>query len=250
MATSEHFIDLPDARLWSCVSGSGRDVLMFNGGPGCDDYLAPVAAMLAAQCRVVRFESRGCGRSTRDGNYDLATTVADARAVVAHYELQDVVLLGHSQGPNHALVYALAYPEQVNGIIGVAGGKVVDDRSWSEEFHLAHSEQGEDLGGLVFDADPEVNRIGNQSYREFCRQPDFLRSLAELRIPVAFINGAADIRPNWPTRQLSSLLPLSRYVEIADAPHLPWLTHAAELARELYSALDWISGAGPSYRQC
>ena len=233
------------ARIWSCESGrpDGQPVLCFNGGPGCDDYLAPVAAMLEERCRVIRFESRGCGRSSRDGNYDLATTIADAEQIRLHYGLGEVILLGHSQGPNHALVYALTYPEEIKGIIGLAGGKVVDDRNWSEEFHRRHGEVGEDLGGLEFDADPAVNRIGNATYREYCRRPAFLRELAELELPVCFINGSEDVRPNWPTQQLSALLPLSRYVEIEGAAHMLWLSHKYELQAELHAALDWIEAA-------
>jgi proline iminopeptidase len=240
MSQSEQYVEIDNARLWSCVAGSGRDMLMFNGGPGCNDYLAPVADMLETRCRVVRFESRGCGRSTRDGNYDLATTLRDAKAVVSHYELDDVIFCGHSQGPNHALAYALAWPQHVHGVIGIAGGKVVDDRSWSETFHRLHEEQGEDLGGLVFDADPEVNRIGNATWREYCRRPGLLRELAGLTIPAVFINSEQDNRPNWPTMQLSELLPRSRYVEVAGAAHMIWLSHADELGRELHAALDWI----------
>ncbi len=244
MEPQEHFVDYGNVRIWSCVSGQGRDVLLWNGGPGCDDYLAPLAAMLERRCRVVRFESRGCGRSSRDGNYDLATTVADAESVRRYYGMSRVIHVGHSQGPNHALVHALLYPDVVQGIIGIAGGKVVDDRHWSEVFHRNHADQGEDLGGLEFDADPEVNLIGNRTYRDFCRTEAFLRRLAELQQPVAFINGGADIRPNWPTRQLSALLPRSRYVEIAEAPHMLWFTHAAQLEHELHDALDWLQAQG------
>ena len=48
---------------------------MFNGGPGCDDYLGPVAEMIDDLCQVIRFEPRGCGRSDWDGNYDIDTTL-------------------------------------------------------------------------------------------------------------------------------------------------------------------------------
>ncbi|MEZ5338534.1 MAG: alpha/beta hydrolase [bacterium] len=248
MQESEQFVDSAHARIWSCVSGNpdGIPVLMFNGGPGCSDYLAPVAALLEERCRVARFESRGCGRSDWDGRYELATTVADAEAVRRHYGMEHCVLLGHSQGPNHALLHALRHPDNIAGIIGIAGGKIVDDRHWSAEFHQRWDETGGDLQGLEFHADPEVNRIGNASWREYCRSEFIQRDLSRLRLPVAFINGAADIRPNWPTRQLSALLPRARYLEIEGAAHMVWFTHAQELQHELHVALDWIAenGAG------
>lgn len=196
--------------------------------------------MLEGRCRVVRFESRGCGRSDWDGRYDLDTTIADAEVVRQDYRMENVVLLGHSQGVNHALVHAMRHPENVRAVIGIAGGKVVDDRQWSEDFHRNWDQAGGDLGQLEFHADPEVNRIGNLTYRELCRTESFLRDLSSLEIPVAFINGSKDIRPNWPTRQLAGLLPRSCYREIEGAPHNLWITHADELKAELHSALDWI----------
>ena len=42
---------------------------MFNGGPGCDDYLGPVSALVEDKARIIRFEPRECGRSDWDGNY-------------------------------------------------------------------------------------------------------------------------------------------------------------------------------------
>ena len=94
-------------------------------------------------------------------------------------------------------------------------------------------EVGEDLGGLEFKADSDVNPQGNRSWREYIKRPALFREIADLHIPAVFINGGADIRPNWPTEQLASLLPMGSYIEIPNAPHMIWLTHAEELRLEL-----------------
>ena len=213
---------------------------MFNGGPGCDDYLNPVAEMIDDLCRVIRFEPRGCGRSDWDGNYDIETLAGDAEAVRREYGVERCIVAGHSFGPNAALAYALRYPSHVMGMIGIAGGSVVNDRTWSEDFHRALEEVGEDLGGLEFKADPDVNLQGNRSWREYIKRPTLFREIADLHIPAVFINGGADIRPNWPTEQLASLLPQGRYIEIPYAPHIIWLTHAEELRLELRRAIRQI----------
>ena len=57
------YVSSGTGRLWWCASGAGTPLPIFNGGPGCDDYLGPVAAMIDDLCRVIRFEPRGCGRS-------------------------------------------------------------------------------------------------------------------------------------------------------------------------------------------
>ena len=69
--------------------------------------------------------------------------------------------------------------------------------------------------------------------------------------PSVFINGGEDIRPNWPTRQLASLMPRGRYVEIPGAAHCIWLTHSARLRHELRRAVRQLeqSNEPPSLKE-
>lgn len=242
-ATGERFVLSEAARLWSTVSGAGMPVVFFNGGPGCDDYLEPVARLIDDVCQVIRFEPRGCGRSDWDGKYDLDTVLRDAEALRVEYGVDRWLLLGHSHGPNVALAYALRYPLRTMGVIGIAGGKVVDDRAWSETYRARLHAVGEDNGGKEFHADPDANRQGNASWRAYCRRPALLRELADLDVPCVFINAAEDIRPNWPTQQLAKLIPHAHYMEIAGAAHTIWLTHATELRHALRDAVASIVAA-------
>jgi proline iminopeptidase len=241
----EHYVTSADARLWSTVSGTGIPLLMFNGGPGCDDYLAPVAALIDDVARVIRFEPRGCGRSDWDGQYDLDTLLQDVEALRQAYGVQQWIVAGHSAGVDMALAYALRYPDKTVGLIGIAGGKVVDDRQWSATYHARLETVGEDCGGQEFSADPDVNRLGNASWRAFCRRPTLLRELATLPVPCVFINAAEDIRPNWPTQQLAELIPHGQYIEIAGAAHYVWLTHAPQLQLAMRQALVDIGTIEP-----
>lgn len=247
---SERFVALSEGRLWSVVTGSssGVPLLFFNGGPGCDDYLGPVAQLIGDAYRVVRFEPRGCGRSVRDSKYDFDTLLSDAEAIRRAYGFERWIVAGHSAGPNAALAYAIRYPNPCIGVLGISGGKMLDDRQWSETYRGRLQSIGEDTGRPQFDAEPEVNRQGNASFREYCRRPGLLRDLAGLKVPCVFINAAEDIRPNWPTQQLAELLPFARYVEIAGAAHYIWLSHAAELQRELHSALAYVLSVDASRR--
>jgi proline iminopeptidase len=241
----EHYVTSADARLWSTVSGTGIPLLMFNGGPGCDDYLAPVAALIDDVARVIRFEPRGCGRSDWDGQYDLDTLLQDVEALRQAYGVQQWIVAGHSAGVDMALAYALRYPDKTVGLIGIAGGKVVDDRQWSATYHARLETVGEDHGGQEFKADPDVNRQGNASWRAFCRRSTLLCELATLPLPCVFINAAEDIRPNWPAQQLAELIPHGQYIEIAGAAHYVWLTHAPQLQLAMRQALVDIGTIEP-----
>ena len=72
--------------------------MLCSGGPGCCDYLAPVAAMLEGLATVIRFEPRGCGRSEKVDTYSVATSPADLEAVRQHFNLDKWLVVGHSWG--------------------------------------------------------------------------------------------------------------------------------------------------------
>ena len=236
----ERFITSNNAKIWTMQSGSGTPLLLFNGGPGCDDYLGPVAEMINDLVTVIRFEPRGCGRSDWDGKYDVDTLIEDAEAIRLAYDIDQWIVGGHSAGPGFALAYAMKYPERTLGMVGLAGGKFVDDRDWSAAYHARREKEENENGGIQFTADQDVNPKGNKSWRQYIKRPELFRELSQISIPCVFINGGQDIRPNWPTQQLAELIPNAIYVEIPDANHYLWLSAPKVLRQELRSALDYI----------
>lgn len=50
-----------------------------------NDSPLDVAKLLSSRFNIIRFEQRGCGRSTEDGNYDLQTAVDDLAQIQQHY---------------------------------------------------------------------------------------------------------------------------------------------------------------------
>lgn len=188
---------------------------------------------------MVRFEPRGCGRSGFDGNYDLDTSIGDIDFIRQEYGFDQVLLIGHSYGPDLALAYALKYPEKMLGIIGIAGGRIVNDRSWSETYHLNLENVGE-VHPKNFIADPAVNKSGNSSWHRYIKRPGLLGDISRIDFPVSYICAGADIRPNWPTRQLANLVPGGTFVEIPDASHYIWLTHAEALLQHLQEAIKRV----------
>jgi proline iminopeptidase len=221
--------DIRDARLWVSDEGTGQPVVLCNGGPGCGDYLQPVAAMMSDLARVIRFDPRGCGRSEPGGPYDLATSLADLDAIRESFGFERWIVGGHSAGAFLALAYCLEYPGRVSGVLYLSGAGIQNDRQW----HTAYRE-GKEAGRELaiderFPPNMEVNRIGNESARAYCRDPKLLRRIADIDTPFFAVQGSDDIRPNWPVEQLAHLIPRARIEIIDGAGHNLWLTHAAEL---------------------
>lgn len=242
----DRFIEREGTRIWTTSSGQGVPTIFCNGGPGCDDYLGPVAEMIEDICHVVRFEPRGCGRSEYDGRYELETTIEDIDFIRREYGFQQVILLGHSAGPDVALAYTMQWPEYVKGVIGIAGGRIVDDRDWHAKYRENVQTMGDPRPG-EFIADPDVNRIGNLTWKEYIKRAGLLSDIAAIECPVTFINAGRDPRPNWPTRQLANLIPKGQYFEIADAQHCPWMTHADALKEYIRDAIVVMANPARSH---
>lgn len=109
-------------RLWAESSGQGPVLVLCHGGPGYWDTLGPVAAMLDDAFTVVRWDQRGCGRSSGAGGpYSIAQSVADLDAIRAQFGAEQIVLGGVSWGASLALLYSLAHPERVESLLYLCG---------------------------------------------------------------------------------------------------------------------------------
>ncbi|GDY11421.1 hypothetical protein LBMAG53_02980 [Planctomycetota bacterium] len=232
MTATERFITAGKGRIWACSTGRGVPAILCNGGPGCCDYLAPVAAMIDDVAESVRWEMRGCGRSSADESTTLQECIDDLDVVRAAYGHDQVVLIGHSWGPELALAYALAYPQRVLGLIAINGGGIVYDADWSARYRaLRHHDETLDF---LYAPNRTVNRSLNRSTREFFRAPAIWARIARLPFPTVMLYGSDDIRPAWPAQQVACLLPHGRFIAIPGAGHHPWLRQPARLADELH----------------
>ncbi len=223
----EAFVTLGPARLWTGTQGKGQPVMLCNGGPGYEDYLAPVAAMLDDLAQVHRWEQRGCGRSAAVPPYDHATCLADLEALRIHFGHERWIIGGHSWGADLALDYATTYPQHTRALIYLAGTGI--SRAWLPEFRRNQQERSEPLPVFTTPLNQEVYRQGQETRAEYLRNPQLVERIRSLEIPALIIQGENDLRPNWPAAQVAQLLPRARLVVIPQAEHCLWLTHPQQL---------------------
>ena len=208
-------------------------LLLLNGGPGCCDYLEPVAALIEDVARVHRLEERGCGRSAPAESYNLEQTLSDIEALREHWELERWIVGGHSWGADLALAYALHYPERCLGLVHLCGAGIQNDREWKVAYDKGREEGREPELEYLYPPNLEVNRQMIQSWRRFIKEPDLLRRISRLNIPALVVAASEDIRPNWPNAQLAHLLPQGQLEIIQGAGHNLWLTHSSQLQEVL-----------------
>jgi pimeloyl-ACP methyl ester carboxylesterase len=79
-----------------------------------------IIAELSADHRVVRYDDRGTGESTRTGPYDLETSAADLAALLVHLG-EPAVIAGTADAPSRGVRVAALHPELVLGVVGVGG---------------------------------------------------------------------------------------------------------------------------------
>lgn len=73
---------------------------------------------LASRIRVIRYDGRGCGLSSRDvSDYSLQVKIGDVQAVISHVGLPRFALLGFGHSGSAAIAYAAKYPERVSHLI-------------------------------------------------------------------------------------------------------------------------------------
>jgi proline iminopeptidase len=103
----------------------GKPAVNLHGGPGAGSIVGPTRAWDADAWHVIRFDQRGCGRSTPHASdpatdMSLNTTqhlIADIEMLREHLGFEKWLVKGASWGATLALAYAEQYPERVTEMI-------------------------------------------------------------------------------------------------------------------------------------
>jgi 3-oxoadipate enol-lactonase len=120
-------IPMADAELWAeDTGGEGTPLVLVHGDWTDSGIWSPLTRLLRDRYRVIRYDLRGFGRSSRPtGPF---TRLDDLLAVLDHLDVARAAVAGHSGGGGTALGLALAAPGRVSGLILIAPG--VHDYSW------------------------------------------------------------------------------------------------------------------------
>lgn len=116
--------------LWVDDSGGGGPALaLLHPGWGDSSIWLPMLESLAPRYRVIRYDTRGFGRSPAP--VAPFAQLGDLIAVLDHCGVTDVTVVGHSGGGGTAIGLALAYPGRVRRLLLLAPG--APDYPWPLE---------------------------------------------------------------------------------------------------------------------
>jgi 3-oxoadipate enol-lactonase len=118
------FVELPDgAKLHYEVAGEGPVVTLIH--PGLWDMRTwdrEFGVLTESGYRVLRYDVRGYGKSSRPEPGATYSHVRDLEALLEANEVISTALIGCSMGGGIELDYALVHPEQIWGLVLVAPG--------------------------------------------------------------------------------------------------------------------------------
>ena len=249
MAETGH-IETNGARLYSEAEGDGDPLLLIHGGLGSLRMWDGVVPALAARYRVLRYDTRGWGRSeTEDVEF---RDHDDAAAVLDHFGVESAFVVGQSRGGMFALDLALDRPERVRALVSVAGGiggfqpEIPESERppWDEMERLWEAKDWEALSELETKTwvdgwgqpedrvDPEIRRTVKGWIEDAYRaekpwgkpqklEPPAVERLDQLQAPLLVLIGQAD-EPGGVVaeRHLSAAVSGARVVEFPNVAHM------------------------------
>ncbi|MDN5765680.1 MAG: alpha/beta hydrolase [Humibacillus sp.] len=255
-------------------NGTGSPVVLLHGWPLDSRSWEPqLPALVQAGYRVVTYDRRGFGRSSRPSTgYDFDTLSADLSAVLESLDLRDVTLVGFSLGTGElaryigqhgtervascVMIESLApsfaksetNPQGADqaAVAGVQQAIIADRYAWLTGLlgDFLNLEQylgkrvSEETVRAMWQAGADASPLATWACPEGWLD-DFTADIARIDVPTLVLHGTADriLSVEGQGRRLHAALPQARYVEIDGGPHVMCVTHADEVNRELLSFL-------------
>ena len=254
--------------------GSGQPVVLIHGWPlNGASWEKQTAALLAAGRRVITYDRRGFGSSSKPSTgYDYDTFAADLNALLTTLDLQTVDLVGFSMGTGEVtryigkngsarvrkavligtlgpyLVKTADNPEGVEASVfeGIKAAIKADRPAFLLDF--LHNFYNYDVTGgklvseRVVDANwnvaAQASAIGTLKCVDSWVE-DFRKDILRNNVPTLIIHGDADriLPPDATSRRQAKMIKNVKFVELPGGPHGVLWTHADQVNKELLSFL-------------
>jgi pimeloyl-ACP methyl ester carboxylesterase len=250
--------------------GTGKPVVLLHGWPlDGSSWEKQVSVLLSAGYRVITYDRRGFGKSSKPATgYEYDTLSKDLSKVIKKLDLRDTVLIGFSMGNGEVARYLGTYgSERVSKAIFISPilpclkktadnpdgvdvsvfndikSKIVADRpayltEFLMNFYNYEILRGERVSEEVFRLSWNIASGASPTGTLECVNAwltDFRNDLSHINIPSLIIHGDADrILPLPSTSQrLPGFLKMTRLVVVEGGPHGIIWTHSEKVNKEL-----------------
>ena len=255
--------------------GSGSPVVLIHGWPlSGASWEKQTAALLEAGHRVITYDRRGFGRSSKPGvGYDYDTFAGDLDKLLRKLDLKKVALVGFSMGSGEVtryigkfgtkrlrkavligtlgpyLVKAADNPEGVDAKVfeDIKAALRRDRPAFLMEFLRNFYNYDVTGGKLVSERVLEDNwnvavsasALGTTACVD-CWIEDFRKNIPKNNVPTLILHGDADriLPPDATSRRQAKMIKSVKFVELPGGPHGVLWTHADRINSELVSFLS------------
>ncbi|MBI2167976.1 MAG: alpha/beta hydrolase [Actinobacteria bacterium] len=232
-------------------AGPARPPMVFcHGAGGNHAAWYQQVAHFASSHRVITWDQRGFGRSTRNGDIGPRPAVRDLTALVDHLGVGPAIVVGQSMGGWCALGYALAHPGRVRALVladtlgGIFTPEIVeiltaqvsppvfsDPPRLGEHPAIAGLAQKDRAQAFLYQ---QLSSLGEEipsleAVALLLQTQWDLDAVAALDVPTLFLFGGSDnLFPPDALRAAASLVPAAAVAEIPGCTHSPYFEAAAE----------------------
>lgn len=263
-------LSVPGAELYYETAGdpAAKALLLIHSGIANLRMWDPQVASLARRHFVVRFDTRGFGRTVTHGAQ--YSDPADVLAVLDHLGVSRATLVGSSRGGSIALDVAVVSPDRVGGLVLIGAGPsgmpeveltdaedtlfdalddACDQEDWTRLARLetllwavGPSRRVEDLDPEFVATALELNRVNIVHATEHAvsvpLDPPAVDRVSDLTMPALITVGEYDITPSLAQYEyLLEAVPRASGCTFRGAAHLPSVERPEEFQRVLVSWL-------------
>jgi 3-oxoadipate enol-lactonase len=268
----EAFVDVPGGRLFVVADGEGPPIVLVHARiADLRSWDAVVPYLAGAGYRVIRYDTRGYGRSTTE-DVEFSNR-ADLLAVIDARDIKRCAVVGNSRGAMIALDTVLESPERFVGFVWVGGGiggfnegeptpeelelfnaydlaeqrgdieamADLDVRIWVDGVGQPQDRVPAEIREAVRDMDRPLVTPGRVMGRPIPLEPAANERLGELRVPTLIVAGALDATGTLAAaRRLAEGTGRARNVTLRNVAHVVGMEapeRLAELVVQLLSGL-------------
>jgi pimeloyl-ACP methyl ester carboxylesterase len=230
--------DLPDTRLWHWdTGGEGPPIVLLHPMTGSGlIWVYQQPAFVRAGHRVIGYSRRGYIHSAPYSSDNAGIGSVDLDRLLTACAVDEVHLVASAAGGSIAADYALSHPDKVRTLtvssnaFGLREGAIFDaakrikpagwDDMPSDFRELGPSYRAANPEGTKAWLDLEHRSLIGSGYQQRLANKMTQARLAELRMPVLLIAGAADLlTPPSISRMLAAAIPNSRVVIAPESGH-------------------------------
>nr|AKQ44185.1 bifunctional 3-oxoadipate enol-lactonase/4-carboxymuconolactone decarboxylase [Cupriavidus sp. ST-14] len=260
------YLDHAGARLFYTVDGpEAAPAILFSNSLGTDHTMwEPQAAALAGRFRVVRYDTRGHGRSTASGDaFTVEQLGQDVIAILDALGIGQAVFCGLSMGGLTGMWLGIHAPERFSRIVlANTAAKIGNAEGWNARIDtvlrdgmgvmVAPSVERWFTPGFAATADRALEGLRGvlaglepRGYAASCaavRDADFRGTVSSITVPVLVIAGSQDpSTTSQEGRALADAIPGARFIELP-AAHISSFEQPGRFTAAL---IDFVHGRLP-----